>query len=124
MAIKSIKDARKVEQDDLRVGDKVYVVNNEPEVVENVKLIDGRFETDLDYHRSENVTIYLAERVRPEIPTKKGSVIKVTSPNGVTSANWFLRRDGKWYSQDSATKNAEEFARFMELGNFDLEVLA
>lgn len=114
----------KIEQDDLNVGDVIIAINKnnafEHEAVETVKDRDGDLETAGAFYSPRTYDFYLVKRAPFVLPTKKGSVVKVS--NGSLSANWLLRQDGKWHSEDTGSKNPVNFQRF--IAAFNAEVIA
>lgn len=114
----------KVDQANLNVGDVIIPLkkgtNTLHETVETVKDRDGDLETNNAFYNPADYTFYLVKRAPFTLPTKKGSVVKVS--NGSLSANWLLRQDGKWHSEDTGSKNPVNFQRFVE--QFKAEVIA
>lgn len=117
-------DYPKVDQKDLRVGDAIFPYSSDRETIgEEVLQVgdsDGDVETKYGYYDPERYDFYLIKRAPFVLPTKKGSVVKVS--NESVSANWFLRQDGKWHSEDVSVRSADEFQRFV--AQFKAEVIA
>ncbi|WNM66141.1 hypothetical protein SEA_DEJAVU_9 [Microbacterium Phage DejaVu] len=77
---------------------------------------------DYVYVQDQGFTIELIKRELPPLPTKSGSVVKVSSKSG--SATWILTVGGQWYSSERNSKTPEQFLAFLERNDFTLEVIA
>lgn len=96
MSLNNVLGARKVAQEDLRAGDKIYVLGKKPQEVLVALDGDGDLETNEDYYNPSQYDFYLVERPSAPIPDDAGRVIELTGPNG-EKQRWLSWHD---FSQD------------------------
>lgn len=113
MTLNNILGARKVSQDELREGDKIYVLRKEPELVVRVKDGDGDLETEEDYYDPKHYDFYLAEREYVKIPADAGRVIELITRDN-EKQRWLSWKDftqGKvlWVKAENGTRQSMPF---------------
>lgn len=120
---------RTIQPHEVRKGDKLEIRRVVTAATDLDK--DGYFKDDegrwvelsqYDFEDGGDHELILLERPNPPLPTKKGSLVKVSSRSG--SARWFLRKNGYWYSEDSTSKSPEQFQDFIDRNKFTVEVIA
>lgn len=92
MALNEILGSRLVSQDELREGDKVFILHKRPVEVDQVKDADGEVYADADYYDPDKYDFYLAEREHEKIPSDAGHVIELTGTDG-TKHRWLSWHD-------------------------------
>lgn len=111
MALNAILGARLIPQDELREGDKIYVVHKEPVVVLTPSDDDGDVETDGDYWDPAYYEFYLAERPSVPIPDEAGRVIELTEKDGTKHRwlSWWDFSQGKvlWVKAANGTRQGQ-----------------
>lgn len=113
MALNALLGARLVSQDELREGDKVFVVHKRVEKVVDTKDADGDVETDEDYYDPERYDFYLAEREYVKIPADAGRVIELITRDN-EKQRWLSWKDftqGKvlWVKAENGTRQSMPF---------------
>lgn len=113
MALNALLGSRLISQDELRKGDKVFVVRKYPEEVLRVKDDDGDLETGHDYYDPRDFDFYLAERETVKIPEGAGRVIELTETNGEKTRwlSWHDFSQGKilWVKASNGTRQSMSF---------------
>lgn len=113
MALNEILGARLVKQDELRVGDKIFIISKEPEQVIRVKDGDGDLETPGDFYDPSKFDFYLAEREYAKIPSEAGRVIELTETDGTKHRwlSWWDFSQGKvlWVKAANGTRQSMAF---------------
>lgn len=113
MPLNNILGARLTAQDDLRVGDKIYALRKEPELVVRVMDGDGDLETEGEFYHTSKYEFYLAEREHAKIPTQAGRVIELTKHNDSKQRwlSWWDFSQGKilWVKASNGTRQSQAF---------------
>lgn len=113
MTLNNILGAKKVSQDEIRKGDKIYVLRREPEEVVRVKDSEGDLETGEDYYSPDDFDFYLAERPSVPIPAEAGRVIELIENNGEKQRwlSWHDFSQGKilWVKASNGTRQSMAF---------------
>lgn len=111
MALNEILGARLVTQDELREGDKVFILHKQPVEVDQVKDADGELYADGYYYDPREYDFYLAERPSTPIPSDAGRVIELTGTDGTKHRwlSWWDFSQGKvlWVKAANGTRQSQ-----------------
>lgn len=120
--------AVEVEYDDIQVGDRIRITREitVSKVFENKDFLRDGEGTDGRTFFARGAKL---ERLpKPlDLPNKVGSVVRVSRGRAGTTntSNWMLAQSGYWNSDRGGMKrNGTEFEEFIEIGGFDVEVIA
>lgn len=118
----------KVGQMDLRVGDEIFAVPKalKGERVMSVSDSDGDVETVEDFYSPDKFDFYLVKRAQVALPTKPGSVIRVSvirTSGDPQASNWMLNAADIWVSHHSGVKSPKSLKEFIESNGLTIEVL-
>lgn len=113
----------KVDQDRLRVGDRILVLPKKlnGERVIQVRDRDGEVETDGDFYSPDEYDFYRVKSAPVELPTEAGSVIRTSGDP--QESNWMLNTANIWVSQHGGIKGTKYFKEYIENQGLTIEVL-